>query len=136
MAYSVGPGFKSQYCKKEEESPSWVLVVHTCNPSYLEGQDQEDHSSRPAQANTSLDPIFEITRTKGTKGMAQALDHLLCKHKTLSSNPSTTKKRGGGESPDPTQNKAKQGLWSKATEPVRKPPAIWKEPARPPIGEK
>jgi hypothetical protein len=26
-------------------------VTHTCNPSYSEGTNQEDHSSKPAQAN-------------------------------------------------------------------------------------
>jgi hypothetical protein len=36
---------------------SWALVVHTCNPSYSGGRDQEDHSSKPAQANSSWDPI-------------------------------------------------------------------------------
>jgi hypothetical protein len=34
------------------ESPkmSQVPVVHTCNPSYLGGRDQEDPSSKPAWA--------------------------------------------------------------------------------------
>jgi hypothetical protein len=27
-----------------------VLVAHTCNPSYSEGRDEEDHSSRPTKA--------------------------------------------------------------------------------------
>jgi hypothetical protein len=30
-------------------------VVHTCNPSYSGGRDQEDHVSKPAQANSSQD---------------------------------------------------------------------------------
>jgi hypothetical protein len=33
-----------------------VPVAHTCNPSYSGGSDQEDNSSRPAQANSSGDP--------------------------------------------------------------------------------
>jgi hypothetical protein len=33
-------------------------VVHACNPSYLGGWGQEDPSSRPAQANSSWDPIL------------------------------------------------------------------------------
>jgi hypothetical protein len=27
---------------------SWVLVAHTCNPSYSGGRDQEDHGLKPA----------------------------------------------------------------------------------------
>jgi hypothetical protein len=30
----------------------WALVAHAFNPSYLEGGDQEDHSSRPVGANS------------------------------------------------------------------------------------
>jgi hypothetical protein len=32
--------------------PSWVLVVHAYNPNYLGDRDQEDDSSRPAQAKS------------------------------------------------------------------------------------
>jgi hypothetical protein len=32
-------------------------VTHTCNPSYSGGRDQEDHSSKPAPANSVQDPI-------------------------------------------------------------------------------
>jgi hypothetical protein len=32
-------------------------VAHTCNPSYSGGREQEDHDSKPAQANSSGDPI-------------------------------------------------------------------------------
>jgi hypothetical protein len=35
---------------------SWALVAHACNPSYSGGRDQEDHGSKPAQANSSPDP--------------------------------------------------------------------------------
>jgi hypothetical protein len=34
-----------------------VLVTHDCNPSYSGGRDQEDHGSKPAQGNSSRDPI-------------------------------------------------------------------------------
>jgi hypothetical protein len=32
---------------------SQALVAHAYNPSYSRGRDQEDHSSKPAQANSS-----------------------------------------------------------------------------------
>jgi hypothetical protein len=43
---------------------SWVLVAHTCNPSYSGGRDQEDQGLRPTRANNSQDPICKITRAK------------------------------------------------------------------------
>jgi hypothetical protein len=33
------------------------MVAHACNSSYSGGVYQEDHNSRPAQANSSQDPI-------------------------------------------------------------------------------
>jgi hypothetical protein len=40
----------------------------------LGGRDQEDHSSKPAQANSSSDPISKIPNTKKrTGGMAQGV---------------------------------------------------------------
>jgi hypothetical protein len=41
-----------------------VLVAHTCNPSYSRGRDQEDHGSKPAQANSLRDPISKKTHHK------------------------------------------------------------------------
>jgi hypothetical protein len=38
-------------------------------------------------------PIPKITRAKWTEGMAQVVEHLLCKCKALSSNSSHTKKK-------------------------------------------
>jgi hypothetical protein len=32
-------------------------MAHTCSPSYSGGRDQEDHSSKPARANSLQDPI-------------------------------------------------------------------------------
>jgi hypothetical protein len=36
-----------------------VLVAHTCDPSYLGGRDQEDCCLKPAQTNSSRDPILK-----------------------------------------------------------------------------
>jgi hypothetical protein len=54
-------------------------VVHAHNPSYLGGLGWEDGGLKPAQTNSSTDPIFKITRANWTGGVAQAVDHLLCK---------------------------------------------------------
>jgi hypothetical protein len=40
------------------------------------------------------DPISKITRAKRFEAMAQAVEHLPQKHKALSSNSSTAKKKG------------------------------------------
>jgi hypothetical protein len=60
-----GPEFKFQYHKKRK-NVSHALVTHSCDPGYLRGWNQEDHDSRPAQANSSWDPISKITRAKWT----------------------------------------------------------------------
>jgi hypothetical protein len=39
-------------------------VAHSYNPSYSGGRDQEDHSSKPAQANSAQDPILKKLITK------------------------------------------------------------------------
>jgi hypothetical protein len=64
----------------------WVLVAHACNPSYSGGRGQEDHGSKSAQANSFQDPILKKPFTK--KGLVKWL-----KVKTLSSSPSTSKKK-------------------------------------------
>jgi hypothetical protein len=47
-------------------------VAHACNPSYSEGRDQEDCSSKPAQANRSRDPISKKNPSqKRAGGVAQ-----------------------------------------------------------------
>jgi hypothetical protein len=70
----------------QDMGESWV-VAHACNPSYSEGRDQEDCSSKPAQANV---------------------------HKTLSQNTLYKNKAGGvaqGEGPEfkPKYHKKKKG---------------------------
>jgi hypothetical protein len=68
-------------------------MAHICNPSYLRGWDLEDRGLRSTQANSLRDlPISKITRTKWNGGVDQ-VECLLCKHKTVSSNPSPSKKK-------------------------------------------
>jgi hypothetical protein len=40
------------------------LVAHACNPSYSGGRDQGDRGLKPAQANSSGDPVSKILITK------------------------------------------------------------------------
>jgi hypothetical protein len=63
-----------------------VLVAHSCNPSYSGGRDQENHGSKPAQANSSMRLYVEKPFTK--IGLVEWL-----KVMALSSNPSTKKKK-------------------------------------------
>jgi hypothetical protein len=65
--------------------PSWVLVAHVFNPSYLGGRDKEDHSSKPAWANSAAIPYLKKPFTK--IGLVEWL-----KVKALSSSPSSAKK--------------------------------------------
>jgi hypothetical protein len=73
---------------REVRNLNWMpgTVAHTCNPSYSGGRDQEDRGSKPAQFNSSRDPILK--KTHHQKGLVEWL-----KVKALSSNPSTKKKR-------------------------------------------
>jgi hypothetical protein len=41
----------------QEGVEDWELVADACNPSYSGGRNQEDHSWKPAWANSSQDPI-------------------------------------------------------------------------------
>jgi hypothetical protein len=38
-------------------------VAHTCNPSYSEGRDQEDHGSKPAWGSSLRNPVLKKTIT-------------------------------------------------------------------------
>jgi hypothetical protein len=59
-------------------------VAHACNPSYSEGSDQEDHSSKPAQANSSLRPYLEKNLLqKKAGGVAQGEDPEFKLHSVL-----------------------------------------------------
>jgi hypothetical protein len=63
-----------------------VLVAHAFNPSYSGGRDQKDYGLKPVWANSSQDPASKKHIT--TIGLVEWL-----KVSTLSSNPSTAKKR-------------------------------------------
>jgi hypothetical protein len=48
-----------------------VLVVHTCNPSYSGGRDQEDHDWKTAQANKKfVRPYLKKNSSKRAGGVA------------------------------------------------------------------
>jgi hypothetical protein len=68
-------------------------VAHVCNPSYWGCRDQEDQGWKPAQGNSKEDPISEIASARWTSGVAQVIQHLLCKCEALSSR---KKRRKGG----------------------------------------
>jgi hypothetical protein len=61
-------------------------VTHPYNFSYSGGRDQEDHSLRPAQANSSRPYLKNTQHKKGR--MAQVIEHLPSKCEALNSNPS------------------------------------------------
>jgi hypothetical protein len=48
---------KQRKGKEEKRKEEGGKEAHTCNPSYSGGRHQEDHSSKPAQANSLPDPI-------------------------------------------------------------------------------
>jgi hypothetical protein len=48
-----------------------VLEAHTYNPSYSGGRDQEDQGLKPAQANSSRDPMLKNPSQKRAGGVAQ-----------------------------------------------------------------
>jgi hypothetical protein len=57
------------------------------------GRDQEDHSSKSAQANSSQDPVSKMLNTKKAGRLAWVIDLLPRKHEALSPNPSIVKKK-------------------------------------------
>jgi hypothetical protein len=56
-------------------------VAHACNLSYSGGRDQEDHCSKPAQANSSWDPISKKTHHKQAQDVGPQFKPLYCKKK-------------------------------------------------------
>jgi hypothetical protein len=71
---------------KLEVEQNRAPVAHACDPSYLEGRDQEDHGSKPAWPNSSVRPYLKTPFTK--IGLVEWL-----KVKALSSSPSTAKNK-------------------------------------------
>jgi hypothetical protein len=70
-------------------------MAYACNSSYSRGNcDQEDHSSKPAQANSSVGPFLKILNTykKRAGGVAQVMK-CLPSNEALSSNPSVIKNK-------------------------------------------
>jgi hypothetical protein len=64
----------------------WVPVAHACNPSYSAGRDQENHGSKPTQANSSRDLISKqaiIERAGGGIGPEFKPQHQAKKKKNL-----------------------------------------------------
>jgi hypothetical protein len=49
------------------------VLPDACNPSYSGGRDQEDRASKPAQANSSQDPISKKAITKRAGGVEQGV---------------------------------------------------------------
>jgi hypothetical protein len=49
-------------------------MAYACNPSYSGGRDQKDQGLKPAQTNSSWDPISKKPNTKKTGRVAQGVD--------------------------------------------------------------
>jgi hypothetical protein len=48
----------------KKKTETWALVAHTCNCTYSEGIDREDHDLKPVQANNLGDHISTKLSTK------------------------------------------------------------------------
>jgi hypothetical protein len=48
-------------------------AAHTCNPSYSEGRDQEDHGLKPTLAKSLRDPISKNPSHKRVGGVGVLL---------------------------------------------------------------
>jgi hypothetical protein len=47
----------------------WASVAYACNPSYSGGRDQEDHGSKPVQANSWQAPTLKNPSQKRAGGV-------------------------------------------------------------------
>jgi hypothetical protein len=69
-------------------------VSHACNPSYSGSRDPEDHSLKPARANSSQDPISKTTHCKtGLGEWPKWKELLLSKYEALMQIPVLPKKK-------------------------------------------
>jgi hypothetical protein len=59
---------------------SLALVSHTFNLKYSGDRDQEDHSSKPALANSSQTPVSKIITQKRAARVTQEVECLCSKH--------------------------------------------------------
>jgi hypothetical protein len=66
----------------------WAMMAHACNPSYSGGSDQEDHGSKPDQANSSYNYFFPLGKKNDKKRTGRVT--ILVRAPALSSNPSAT----------------------------------------------
>jgi hypothetical protein len=58
--------FKDYYKNKI----SWVLVAHTCNPSYSGGRDHKDYGLKSAWAN-NFEILSYLEKTHHRKGLVE-----------------------------------------------------------------
>jgi hypothetical protein len=77
---------------------------------YFGGRDQEDYGCKPAQANSSWEPILKKTQytQKKVGRVAQVVEHLPSMCEALSSNSSTTKKPPNKQKTSSTSIAARQ----------------------------
>jgi hypothetical protein len=78
---------------KTKQNKKTLLVAQAYNPSYSGGRDRKDHGLKPAQANSSRDPISRKLITKKADGVTQVIECLPSKHEALSSKPQYYRKK-------------------------------------------
>jgi hypothetical protein len=71
-----------------------MTVVHSCNPCFSGGRDQEDHGSKPAQGKIVPKTLSQKYPTqKRDGGVAQVVEGLLSMSEALIQTPVLQKKR-------------------------------------------
>jgi hypothetical protein len=78
--------------KIRERKKDWEQVAHTYNPSYSGGRDQEAHGSKPAWEIVQELLSRKYPTQKRASRVAQVMERLPSKCKTLNSSPCTTQK--------------------------------------------
>jgi hypothetical protein len=69
----MGYTYTLKYYSAIKWEVSQALVVHTSNPCYYRGRDQEDCGSRPAQAKSLQEPSQPVARYGGSHLLTQIL---------------------------------------------------------------